>query len=186
MSIIKVGHSPVSESIMTESANQFSGKQYMVHLLRTTQQQHARLTGMADQKANILIGASLILLTFLSSQLFDGRVNPPFIALATTSTIAGIFAIMVLMPRVKPVSTTDENFNLLFFGHFAGLTLEDFHARMKQTIADEDQTYVAMIHDIYGQGRLLEKKYRYLKYSYQVFLAGWILAFILYLVGTFR
>lgn len=160
------------------------GGQYMVHLLRTTQQQHARLTSMADQKANILIGASLILLTFLSSQLFDGRINPPFIALAATSTIAGIFAILVLLPRVKPVNVEGNEFNLLFFGHFTQLDDEEFHTRMQQTIANEHQTYSAMIRDIYGQGCLLKRKYRYLKYSYEVFLTGWILAFVLYLVST--
>lgn len=148
-------------------------RQHIIHLLRTVQQNQLQLIVMADQKANILIGGALILLTILATQLNGPRLNPVLLILLVTAAVAAVFAMLAAKPRILPAPGVDSGrFNLLFFGHFKDLPQAEYIERVEKVIADEDATYRTMAKDIYQTGQVLQRKYRYLAYSYRTFLAG--------------
>lgn len=165
-------------------------RQHVIHLLRTVQQNQLQLIVMADQKANILIGGALILLTILATQLNGPGLNPVLLVLVITAGLAAVFAILAAKPRILPPPAIDSRrFNPLFFGHFKELPQDDYIERIEEIIADEDRAYRTMARDIYQAGQVLQNKYRYLAYSYRTFLAGLALtaaAFVLqYLIPLF-
>ena len=148
-------------------------RQQIIHLLRTAQQNQLQLILMADQKASILIGGALILLTILATQLNRADPNPILLVLAVTAVLAAVFAILAAKPRILPAPAPDsDRFNLLFFGHFTRLPQADYLKRIEAVIEDEADSYRAIARDIYQMGQVLKGKYRFLAYSYRTFLAG--------------
>ena len=127
--------------------------------LRTAQQHHVQVSVMADVKANIIITASSIVLT-----------------------LALLFAIVAVLPKHRPLAwpagtPKPSGFNLLFFGHFSSLPKQRFLTEMETVMESDAALYRAACEDIYGIGVYLNQyKYRYLRWSYFFFLAGFLLA----------
>jgi len=64
-------------------------------------------------------------------------------------------------------------FNPLYFGHFAHLPRDRFTAELAHIMADDARIYESIARDLWGQGVVLaQRKYRYLRWAYTVFLAG--------------
>lgn len=144
-------------------------------MLRSTQQHHVQLSAMADQKANIVIAFSSIVFTVSLGNIEKLSQSWGFVVLAFFSLMALVYAILSVVPMVerKKAKQAITTFNPLFFGHFAELEMDEYVTRMKNIIKDDDEVYEAIIKDIYQIGGVLKtKKYRYLKISYRIFLAG--------------
>jgi hypothetical protein len=73
--------------------------------------------------------------------------------------------------------------NLLFFGNFYRMPLDDFQWGMTQMMNDREYLYGSMVRDIYSLGQVLGRKYRYLRISYNIFMYG-IIAAVLAFAGT--
>ena len=151
-------------------------------LLRTTQQTHALLSQMADQKANIIIAASSIILTLALSNLGLKDIQYGLATLAFFTMISSVMAILAVMPLFSPTISgkkIKQRFNPVFFGHFAKFSREEFEQNMIRILTRDETTYETLVNDIYQAGRVLYyKKYRYLRLSYSMFLAGIILSVI--------
>jgi hypothetical protein len=129
-------------------------------LLRGAQAHHVTLSSMADTKANILITVSSIVLT-----LSYGRMDDPALPKYRALKISG--------------DSLPAGFNPLFFGHFASLSRERFLIEITRAMRPDGSVYEAMANDLYSIGwYLAHRKYRYLRYSYLFFLAGFVLACI--------
>ena len=129
------------------------------YLLRTTQQHHVRLSIMADQKANIVIAASSILLTFAFANFKQQNLFWGFLALFVFSFFSLITAIMAVNPRFKKsrkLDPKDETFNPLFFGHFTSLTLDEYYETMEEVMKNDKQTYETQVRDIYQIGSVID------------------------------
>ncbi|MCB0037458.1 MAG: hypothetical protein KDE51_25680 [Anaerolineales bacterium] len=158
--------------------------------LRTVQQHHVHLSAMADQKASLLIGASFVVLTILFSQIDRGEVSIPLLTLGIPTIIACVLAVLAVSPAVQRLATRQPlvplSLNILFFGHFAHMDEETFQREVRTVMSSREDVYRAMIKDIYQMGKVLhEKKYRYLGYSYRVFLLGLIVTFFVMLFTYF-
>lgn len=154
--------------------------------LRTVQQHHVNLSAMADQKASLLIGASFVVLTILFSQIESGEVSIPLLTLGIPTIIACVLAVLAVSPAIKSTNSRQKSMplslNILFFGHFAQMEEEAFQKELRVIMSSPEEVYRAMIKDIYQMGKVLhEKKYRYLGYSYRVFLLGLIVTFFVML-----
>ena len=68
------------------------------HMLRTTQQHHVQLSFMADQKANIIIAFSSVLLTISFANYTFDRIWYGFISLGFISLL--VFAVQFLFMRL--------------------------------------------------------------------------------------
>ena len=150
-------------------------------LLRTAQQHHVALSSMADTKANIIITVSSIVLTLSLGRIGDPALRPAVQTLAVFTLISLFFAILAVLPkhralRVGP-GAFPSDFNLLFFGHFAELPRERFLREVADAMKHDGSVYETMANDLYSLGwYLAHRKYRYLRFSYMFFLAGFVIA----------
>jgi hypothetical protein len=149
-------------------------------ILRTAQQHHVALSSMADLKANILITVSSIVLTMTLGRMNDPALRISALTLTAFTLTALLLAILAVLPKYRPIKVTGaglpSEFNLLFFGHFAELPRERFLEEITRAMKP-GSVYPTMANDLYSLGwYLAHRKYRYLRYSYLFFLAGFVLA----------
>ena len=155
-------------------------------MLRTTQNHHIQLSVMADHKANILIGATLIIQTFIISMANTGTIALEFIILSFFSFCSTWLAVQSVFPSLKKIHTKKEDRNLLFFGHFTEMEINDYYKDMSALLKSDKLVYKAMVKDIYHLCLYLQnRKYKYLRFSYITFLAGLLLAFLVFLFKSF-
>ena len=147
-------------------------------MLRVTQANQAQLSAMADQKANIVLGTSVLGLTLLLGRLQDG-LTPSLAVLAVFILASAFFALLTVMPSLPKSSRVDPRspgFNPLFFGFFARMELDDYRKHMHGIMDDVDAIQDTILRDIHQAGTVLyREKFRYLAYSYRLLLAGLVL-----------
>lgn len=152
------------------------------HLLRTTQQHHIQLSIMADQKANILIGATLVIQTLIISMSAKGILPLELIFLSFFSFCSTWLAIMAVLPSIKKIQVSEKDRNILFFGHYAEMEINDYYKEMSNILREDKLVYRAMVKDIYHIGLYLRnRKYHYLRLSYITFLSGLLLSFLTFI-----
>lgn len=143
-----------------------------IYLLRTMQQHHVALSSMADQKANILIGATLVLFALIVREGAAIGMSWPLLILATTSFNAASLCVLAVIPSIGSPKRASAP-NMLFFGNFASYSEAEFKAHMAPILADDATLHAAMLRDIHQLGCVLKhKKYKYLAWGYRVFIAG--------------
>ena len=142
-----------------------------VEFLHIVQEHHVQLSSMADFKANVLLGASLLVFGASLKEVRDGHASAPLIVLMATAFLAASLAGLAMLPvTFRP---RDPRPNILFFGVFAKLDEEEFQSRMAALLADEKELHRAMVRDIHQIGAVLEtRKYRRLRQAYRVFFIG--------------
>lgn len=153
-----------------------------VTLLRTTQQHHVQLSMMADQKANMLIGATFVVFTLVIGRGATETFSLSMLILAGTAFAAAAFGALAVLPKTSPSATGNRNW--LFFGNFSEIDAESFYEKLVDShLGNQDDVYRAMSLDIHQMGVLLaKKKYRYLGFAYRVFLYGLTLTFAVYVL----
>jgi len=162
-------------------------------MFRITSRNHLTLSGMADNKANIMISVNSIILSIVLTVLFRKFEEAPFlvipgIALTVTCLATIIFSILATRPNISKGKFTEENIrnretNLLFFGNFHGMGLDNYVWGMKEMMEDGDYLYGSLIKDIYFLGVVLGKKYRMLRVSYTIFMFGLIISIFLFVLA---
>jgi hypothetical protein len=148
-------------------------------LLRTVQQHHVHLSALADTKAGLIITISSIVLTIALSRAHEPQLRAALLTLAVASLLALLLAIFAVLPTFAPrkLKGGAAHRNLLFFGHFAELSEEEFLEEMEQVIRNDHLLYETALRDIYALGTYLyRKKYRLLRMAYVALLTGFILA----------
>lgn len=139
--------------------------------LRTVQTHHVALSQMADQKANVLIAASFVVISIIFHETSQNGFSPVLAMLAATCFSAAFLAAMAILPRAKKSKVAVPN--PLFFGTFATLSREEFHHKIDEILSTDQSIIHAMAEDIYQLGNILHRhKYRYLRYAYRTFLGG--------------
>jgi len=161
-------------------------------MLRLTARNQINLSSIADNKANILISINSIVLTVLVS-IGIGRISDypvitfPAIVFLITCLSTIVLAILSTRPKISSGKFTKEDIhnkrvNLLFFGNFYKMEMDEYEWAMKEMMADTDYLYSSMIRDQYSLGKVISKKYRLLRVAYTVFMIGIILSSILFAV----
>jgi hypothetical protein len=148
-------------------------------LLRTVQQHHVHLSALADTKAGLIITISSIVLTIALSRAGDPQLRAALLTLAVACLLALLLAIFAVLPTFAPgrLKGAKQRRNLLFFGHFATLSEEEFLDEMEKVIGQDTLLIESALRDIYSLGTYLyRKKYRLLRMSYVALVTGFILA----------
>lgn len=163
-------------------------------MFRTTSHNHLELSSMADSKSHIMISVNSIIisvtLSFLLSKLaFYPQYVIPTIILISTCLGSVTFAILSTRPSISKGEFTEEDIrnkktNLLFFGNFHRMQLQDYQWGMNQMIKDKEYLYNTMMMDIYYLGVVLAKKYRYLRIAYTIFMWGLIIAVVAFAIAA--
>ncbi len=161
-------------------------------LFRTTSHNHLMLSQMADNKANILITINSIILSILVSVLVRKLEENPALIVPTVMLVAVclttmVFAILSTRPNLSQGRFTRDDIkqkktNLLFFGNFHAMTSEEYEWSMKEMMKDADYLYGSLIKDIYFLGKVLGKKYKFLRIAYNIFMFGFVLAIVAFTV----
>ena len=166
-------------------------------LFRTTLRNHTQLSAIADRKANILLSVNAIIISICLSTLIPKLDSPsnahliiPTFILIFFSVATIIFAIMSTRPKVTAGTFSQEEVdnhtvNLLFFGSFHKMPLDEYYKTLRNLIRKEDNIYEALTTDLYYLGKVLNRKYTLLRITYTIFTIG-ILASVVAFVLAFR
>ncbi len=163
-------------------------------MYRATYRTHVNLSSIADNKANIMLSVNAIILSISAANLFPKLDNNPHLTIPTIILVAIclgslFYAIQATRPKVTEGNSSLEDIkarrsNLLFFGNFYNMKLEDFHFGMMEMIRDEEFLYSSMTRDLYYLGVVLAQKYTYLRICYNVFLYGIIISVIAFILAA--
>jgi predicted metal-dependent HD superfamily phosphohydrolase len=162
-------------------------------MFRISSGNHQRLSDMADKKAHIMITVNSIILSAIISlvlrrlDVYGFLAIPTFILLVVSAT-AMTFSILSTRPSVpygvfSPEFLEQRKVNLLFFGNFYKMPLEQFTVGMKMMMEDGEFLYGSLIRDVYAQGVVLGKKYHLLRISYNIFMYGQIVAVLVFMLA---
>jgi predicted metal-dependent HD superfamily phosphohydrolase len=187
--------SPEAEKKVDEKTLQKSAERGIQTMFRLTSGNHLRLSSMSDNKSHIMISVNSIIISIVISVLF-GKLAANKEYIIPACILLGVclasmtFSILATRPSISGGKFTEEDIrskktNLLFFGNFFRMEMEDYQRAMNQMMKDGEYMYNSMIKDIYYLGIVLAKKYRYLRISYTIFMWGLILAVISFAVAAF-
>lgn len=189
----------VSESTeKDEKTLQKSTQRGIQTMFRLTSGNHLRLSSMSDNKSHIMISVNSIIISIVLSVLF-GKFSAnatsreyivPACILLLVCLASMTYSILATRPSISGGKFTEEDIrnkktNLLFFGNFYKMDLEDYQRAMNQMMNDGDYLYNSMIKDVYYLGIVLAKKYKYLRISYTIFMYGLIVAVIAFAITAF-
>ena len=151
------------------------------------------LSAIADNKANIMISINSIILSVMVSVLIRKleeypHMTVPAVMLTIVCLTTIVFAVLATRPNVskgkfKRLDIVNKETNLLFFGNFHRMSLKDYQWGMKEMLQDADYLYGSMIKDIYFLGVVLGKKYRLLRMSYTIFMFGFVLSILGFIIA---
>ncbi|MEJ2112332.1 MAG: DUF5706 domain-containing protein [Flavobacteriaceae bacterium] len=151
-------------------------------MFRVTLRNHIDLSDIADTKANILLSVNAIILSLVLSNLISKLDNNayliwPTIIFVTFTVVSMILSVLATRPNVTSGQFTKEDVenkkvNLLFFGNFHKMKLDDFEWAMNQLMKDKDYLYNSLIKDLYFLGKVLDRKYKILRITYTIFIIG--------------
>lgn len=163
-------------------------------MFRISSNNHQRLSDMADNKANIMITTTSIILSVLLSVLLRKlEDNPhliiPTVLLLTVCVTTLVFSILATRPalpegRFSPQDISDKKVNLLFFGNFFRMSYEEYNKGMQQMMNDRDFLYGSLTRDVYSQGVVLGRKYGLLRKGYNVFMFGIIISVLAFVIAV--
>lgn len=159
-------------------------------MFKLTARNQINLSHIADNKSNILISLngiiiSLALATLVSKFKQEPAIIAPTIIFVLFSLSTIVLAILSTRPNISSGKFSREDIiqrkvNLLFFGNFYNMELEEYEWAMGEMINDDPYLYATLTKDQYSLGRVLAKKYRLLRWAYNVFMVGMVIT-----VGSF-
>ncbi len=159
-------------------------------MFRVTFRNHITLSDIADTKANILLSVNAIIISLALSNLIPKLDNPsntyliiPTIIFVCFTVASIILSVLATRPKVTEGKFSKEDVknkkvNLIFFGNFHKMSLDDFDWAMNEMMQDKNYLYSSMIKDLYFLGKVLDRKYKILRLTYTVFIVGIIVSVI--------
>jgi predicted metal-dependent HD superfamily phosphohydrolase len=175
---------------VSETANKYS--RGVDSMYKLTARNQINLSSIADNKSNILISLNGIIISLGLVALASKFREEPSLILPTIififfslSTI--VLAILSTRPNISSGKFTKEDIkqkkvNMLFFGNFYSMELEDYEWAIKEMINDDQYLYSTMTKDQYSLGKVLAKKYKLLRWAYNVFMIGIVVSVISFLL----
>lgn len=166
-------------------------------LFRVTLRNHLKLSDIADTKANILLSVNAIIISLALANIIPKLDNPsnehlmiPTLVLICFSVAAIILSILSTRPNVTSGEFTKEqvenrDVNILFFGNFHKMSFDNYLWGIKEIMKDKDYVYEALVKDLYLLGKVLERKYRLLRLTYTIFMAGIIISVISFFIAFY-
>jgi len=157
-------------------------------LYRVTLKNHLKLSDIADTKANILLSVNAIIISLVLANLLTKLDNPsntyliyPTFILILFSVASMILSVLATRPNVTTGKFTKEDVeqkrvNLLFFGNFHKMKLEEYEWALQELVKDKEYVYSSLTKDLYYLGLVLNKKYKILRITYNIFMLGMIIS----------
>ena len=161
-------------------------------MFKLTARNQINLSSIADNKSNILISLNGIIISLgLVALASKFKENPaiilPTIIFIVFSLSTIILAILSTRPYISSGKFTKNDIkqkkvNLLFFGNFYKMGLNDYEWAIGEMINDDRYLYNTMTKDQYSLGIVLARKYRLLRWAFNVFMTGLVVSVIAFLL----
>ncbi len=164
-------------------------------MFRVTLNNHIKLSQIADNKANILLSVNAIIISLTLSTIVPKLDSPknahliyPTFIMVVFSVATIIMAIASTRPKISSGTFTRSEIearkiNLLFFGNFHKMPLEEYTWAMKEMIKDKDFLYDSMIKDLYYLGVVLNRKYKLLRVTYTIFTISILVSVVAFYIA---
>lgn len=161
-------------------------------MFRVALRNHITLSDIADTKANILLSVNAIIISLVLSNLVSKLDNPsndyliwPTVIFASFTVTSIVLSVLATRPNVtkgkfSKQDVADKKVNLLFFGNFHKMKLEEFEWAMHEMMKDRDYLYGSLTKDLYFLGLVLNRKYNLLRTTYTVFMIGIVVSVIVF------
>lgn len=164
-------------------------------IFRTTYQNQSTLIQVADNKANIIISISTMIISSIIAitgygavagklNTYDSTVIVPIFIILLSCLTSVIFAIQAARPKLikaRKIGGQKQKSSLLFFGVISTYSQQDYIEEMKKLLQSGNDLYEHMTIDVYNQGLILKRKYNLLAYAYRVFMFGFIFSVLVFL-----
>ena len=155
---------------------------------RVALRNHIKLSDIADTKANIMLSVNAIIISLVLSNLISKLDNNNYLIVPTAifilfSAITMILAVIATRPNITRGEFTKEDVenqrvNLTFFGNFHKMELEQYEWAVEELLKDRNYVYKSLTKDLYFLGKVLDRKYRILRITYTIFVAGTVISLI--------
>ena len=136
--------------------------------------------GLADRKANTMISINTVVLSLLIGSTARNietwqNLLLPISLLVITCLATTVFSVLATRPklirsRISTEMIQNRTAQLMFFGNFTALSMEEYENTMLNILNDDDYLYRSILRDFYAQGSILNGKYRLLNLAYTTFL----------------
>lgn len=155
-------------------------------MFKLTARNQINLSHIADNKSNILISLNGIIISLALATLVSKFKQEPAIIVPTVifilfslSTI--VLAILSTRPNVSSGKFTREDImlqkvNLIFFGNFYNMDLAEYEWAVAEMIDNDPYLYSTLTKDQYSLGKVLARKYKLLRWAYNVFMVGLVIS----------
>lgn len=148
-------------------------------LFRLLSKNQYTLNVMIDRKSNILISINAIIMsivigTVLNQLDTDPHLIFPAVIMMSTNLISIAFAVFATRPERKH-GGRDSN-NLMFYGNFNDMKESDYVDSITGLMYQGDELYKTIAKDTFYLGKTIDKKFKLLRKSFNVFLMGMILS----------
>lgn len=157
-------------------------------MFRTSLKNHMELSAIADNKANIMLSISALILSIVISSLaskFDthSELIGPTVFMLFVCLISIVLATLATNPKITHGKFSESDVvarkaNLLFFGNFHKMSIEEYEWGMKEIMNDGEYLYSSLIRDLYSLGVVLARKYQFLRWCYIIFMYGMIVSVV--------
>ena len=154
-------------------------------LFRLLSKNQYTLNTMIDTKSNILISInalilSLILGTVMSQLGTDPHLIYPVVMILVTNLASIAFAIFATRPEL--VHGNNEARNLMFYGNFQDMEENEYVENVTTLMNEGDELYKTIAKDTYHLGKTMDRKFKLLRKSFNIFLIGIILSVVAFIL----
>ena len=164
-------------------------------LFRVVCSYNERLISVADNKAHILITANSIIMSAIISLVLRKLPEYTYLSLPTfillgTSFLSTVFSILATRPSVPAGRFTQPEMekgevNLLYYGNYYKMEVEEYLHSLHQVMSSQSFLYDTLARNIYAQGKILGKKFDFLRKAYSIFLFGLIISILAFMIAYF-
>ncbi len=164
-------------------------------MFRITSRNHLQLSSMADSKANIMISINTIVISVVISA-YATKIGDypdmilPVITLILVCLATIVLSVLATRPQISKGEFSKDDIlskktNLLFFGNFHGMKMEDYEWGVSEMMKDPDYLYSSLTRDIFFLGKVLGRKYKILRLAYTTFMIGFVISILLFLITVY-
>ena len=165
-------------------------------MFKTALRNHIDLTGIADNKANMMLSINALIITIAMPLLAANISGHKYLLLPSgilllTCILSVIFATLATRPvkmmgNINMDSLNKGNSNVFFFGNFYLMSLNEYRDAVEVVVNDETILEKSIVNDLYFLGRALGNKYSQLRTCYLIFMIGMTVTVISFVISFLR
>lgn len=149
-------------------------------MFRLLSKNHYTLNTMVDRKSNILISINAIILSIIIGTVMnqmdrDPHLIVPIIMMLLTNITSITYAVLATRPDFThgdSRSVSGHSSNPLFFGNFHTMNEADYVNDIRELMYSGDRLYDTISKDVFHLGRNINKKFKFLRRSFNIFMIG--------------